>query len=398
MIFTTDISPFLELHNTLPFANGQFYVFLFLLVGLGLLLKAGFSNSVKAYSYFLAGISFIYLLLLFPKPLHFIAFIGYGFFLFKFFSKKHNWKGAKIIILYVLPLFLMKLFNVLPSFKLSIQSVFQIAGLSYASFKMLQIHFDEANRKEISFISYFTFLAFPPTLLIGPIDRYERFEKNVDLGFSSINSANFLKGMDFLVAGLLFKYILATALNSLLLTHLEQFHGVIYYLVDMYGYLVYLFFDFAGYSLLAMAFGYFLGIQVPRNFDKPFLAQNPKEFWQRWHKSLGDWLNDYFFKPIFKNFTSKKRFNTSIQRQSVALFLTFTLMGFWNGFELHYVTSGMLFGLYSVIHNYYNYRCKKDGRDVLFGNLNPQFVKILSIFMLVNAVAVSIYIFSGKLF
>lgn len=398
MIFTTDISPFLELHNTLPFANGQFYVFLFLLVGLGLLLKAGFSNSVKAYSYFLAGISFIYLLLLFPKPLHFIAFIGYGFFLFKFFSKKHNWKGAKIIILYVLPLFLMKLFNVLPSFKLSIQSVFQIAGLSYASFKMLQIHFDEANRKEISFISYFTFLAFPPTLLIGPIDRYERFEKNVDLGFSSINSANFLKGMDFLVAGLLFKYILATALNSLLLTHLDQFHGVIYYLVDMYGYLVYLFFDFAGYSLLAMAFGYFLGIQVPRNFDKPFLAQNPKEFWQRWHKSLGDWLNDYFFKPIFKNFTSKKRFNTSIQRQSVALFLTFTLMGFWNGFELHYVTSGMLFGLYSVIHNYYNYRCKKDGRDVLFGNLNPQFVKILSIFMLVNAVAVSIYIFSGKLF
>jgi membrane protein involved in D-alanine export len=398
LIFTTDISPFLELHNTLPFANGQFYVFLFMLVGLGLLLKAGFSNSVKAYSYFLAGISFVYLLLLFPKPLHFIAFIGYGFFLFKFFSKKHNWKGAKIIILYVLPLFLMKLFNVLPSFKLSIQSIFQIAGLSYASFKMLQIHFDEANRKEISFISYFTFLAFPPTLLIGPIDRYERFEKNVDLGFSSINSANFLKGMDFLVTGLLFKYILATALNSLLLTHLDQFHGVIYYLVDMYGYLVYLFFDFAGYSLLAMAFGYFLGIQVPRNFDKPFLAQNPKEFWQRWHKSLGDWLNDYFFKPIFKNFTSKKRFNTSIQRQSVALFLTFTLMGFWNGFELHYVASGMLFGLYSVIHNYYNYRCKKEGRDVLFGNLNPQFVKVLSIFMLVNAVAVSIYIFSGKLF
>lgn len=398
MIFTTDISPFLELHNTLPFANGQFYVFLFLLVGLGLLLKAGFSNSVKAYSYFLAGISFIYLLLLFPKPLHFIAFIGYGFFLFKFFSKKHNWKGAKIIILYVLPLFLMKLFNVLPSFKLSVQSIFQIAGLSYASFKMLQIHFDEANRKEISFISYFTFLAFPPTLLIGPIDRYERFEKNVSLGFSSINSANVLKGMDFLVAGLLFKYILATALNSLLLTHLDQFHGVIYYLIDMYGYLVYLFFDFAGYSLLAMSFGYFLGIQVPRNFDKPFLAQNPKEFWQRWHKSLGDWLNDYFFKPIFKNFTSKKRFNTSIQRQSVALFLTFTLMGFWNGFELHYVASGMLFGLYSVIHNYYNYRCKKEGRDVLFGNLNPQFVKVLSIFMLVNAVAVSIYIFSGKLF
>jgi tRNA G37 N-methylase Trm5 len=58
----------------------------------------------------------------------------------------------------------------------------------------------------------------------------------------------------------------------------------------------------------------------------------------------------------------------------------------------------MLFGLYSVIHNYYNFRCKKEGRDVLFGDLNPQVVKFLSVFILLNAVAASIYIFSGKLF
>ena len=398
MIFSTDIQPFLELHNTLPFANGQFFAFLFLFIGIGLLFKITFTKSLKLYHYFIAGISIVYLLLLFPKPFHFFGFILYGFLLFKFLSKKYNWKGLKIVILYVFPLILMKLFNVLPSFKLSIHSFFQIAGLSYASFKMLQIHFDEANRKEISFLSYFTFLAFPPTLLIGPLDRYERFEKNMNLGFSNINSKNFIQGMDFLVTGLLFKYIFATAINSLLLTHLDQFQGASLHLINMYGYLFYLFFDFAGYSLLAMAFGYFLGIQVPRNFDKPFLAQNPKEFLQRWHKSLGDWLNDYFCKTIFKNFTSKKRFKTSIQRQSVALFLTFTLMGFWNGFEFHFIVSGMLFGLYSVIHNYYNFRCKKVGRDILFGNLNPQVVKFLSIFILLNAVAASIYIFSGKLF
>ena len=73
-------------------------------------------------------------------------------------------------------------------------------------------------------------------------------------------------------------------------------------------------------------------------------------------------------------------------------------MGFWNGFELHYIVSGVLFGLYSVIYNYYNYQCKKNGKDVVFGKLNPTIVKYLSILILFNAVAFSIYIFSGNLF
>jgi membrane protein involved in D-alanine export len=165
----------------------------------------------------------------------------------------------------------------------------------------------------------------------------------------------------------------------------------------MYVYLFYLFFDFAGYSLLAMSYGYFIGIEVPYNFNKPFLSENPKVFWTRWHKSLGDWLNDFFFKPIFKDLTTRQIFKP-IQRQNVALFLTFTLMGFWNGFELHYIVSGMLFGLLSVIHNYYVYLCKKSKKDVLFGNLKPFFIQCISIFMLFNYVAFAIYIFSGKLF
>jgi membrane protein involved in D-alanine export len=167
----------------------------------------------------------------------------------------------------------MKLFNVLPEFNHSIQSIFQIAGLSYATFKMLQIHFDEAERSQISLKTYFSFLAFPPTLLIGPIDRYDRFNKNISLGFSSINSENINKGFDYLIKGLLYKYILATAIHNLVLTHLDGLEGIYYHVIYMYTYLIYLFFDFAGYSLLAMAFGHFLGIQVPYNFDKPFLIQ-----------------------------------------------------------------------------------------------------------------------------
>jgi membrane protein involved in D-alanine export len=261
---------------------------------------------------------------------------------------------------------------------------------------MIQIHLEESDRSQISLKLYFTFLAFPPTLLIGPIDRFDRFKKNILLGFTSINSDNFNKGLDYFIRGLLYKYILAAIINQLILNHIDSLEGIVYHLVNMYSYLIFLFFDFAGYSFLAMGFGYMLGILVPLNFDKPFLAQNPKEFWQRWHKSLGDWLNDYFFKPIFKDLTTKKIF-TSIQRQSLALFLTFTLMGCWNGFELNYVLSGILFGIYSVIYNYYNFKSKQKGRDVLFGNLNPKLIRIISIFILFNAVAFSIYVFSVKL-
>lgn len=395
--YSVILKKLVKVHDCLPFTNGQFYLFLTLAFIVAILVRKKFKTSAIAYLNFLTIVSFIYIFFLYTKPFHFLGFVLFGYLIFKQFSQKRKWTGIKVIILYAFPLFFMKLFNVLPEFNHSIQSIFQIAGLSYATFKMLQIHFDEAERSKISLKTYFSFLAFPPTLLIGPIDRYDRFNKNISLGFSTINSENINKGFDYLIKGLLYKYILATAIHNLVLTHLDGLEGIYYHVSYMYTYLIYLFFDFAGYSLLAMAFGHFLGIQVPYNFDKPFLAQNPKEFWHRWHKSLGDWLNDYFFKPIFKDLTTRKKF-TSIQRQGLALLLTFTLMGFWNGFELHYIVSGVLFGLYSVIYNYYNYQCKKNGKDVVFGNLNPTIVRYLSILILFNAVAFSIYIFSGNLF
>jgi membrane protein involved in D-alanine export len=180
------------------------------------------------------------------------------------------------------------------------------------------------------------------------------------------------------VLGLLFKFIIAETIRRLILSNLMNDGSFFFHAQYAYAYLFYLFFDFAGYSLLAIGAGNFIGIQVPINFNKPFLAVNPKEFWKRWHKSLGDWLNDYFFKPIFKDLTSRGIFK-SITRQNIALMLTFTLMGFWNGFELHFILSGMLFGLYSVIHNYYVYRCKKAKKDVVFVGLKTQVVRIISI-------------------
>jgi membrane protein involved in D-alanine export len=183
------------------------------------------------------------------------------------------------------------------------------------------------DTSKISLLEFFNFTAFVPTLLIGPLDRFDRFKKDTKNGYENMTIKKGNQALNNFILGLLFKFIIAEAIRRLILAHLIDDGSLTYHFSYMYTYLFYLFFDFAGYSLLAISFGIFIGIDVPVNFDKPFNVVNPKEFWKKWHKSLGDWLNDYFFKPIFKYFTTKK-IGTSIQRQNAALFLTFTLMGF----------------------------------------------------------------------
>ena len=393
----------IALHDTLPFTSALFFQYMFVCIGVFLLAKFIFKGKIP-YKYLLAFLTLAYIGVLFTKPLHLIGLILYLYLsvlaLRKFY--KNDNLVLPMLVLSV-PIFLMKSFNVIPITEenrlfLKVKDLVQIAGLSYMVFKVISLYIDERRSKGIiSFIDFFNFTAFVPTLLIGPLDRFKRFNADVEKGYANINEKMIGKGWDNLIMGLLYKFIIAEAIRRYILVNLVDDGSIIYHLSYMYTYLLYLFFDFAGYSLLAMSFGNFLGVDVPFNFDKPFLAENPKVFWKKWHKTLGDWLNDYFFKPIFKYLTTKK-YKTSITRQNIALMLTFTLMGFWNGFELHYILSGMLFGLYSVIHNYYIYKCKRTKKDVVFGNLNPKYVRIISIFIMFNAVAFAIYIFSGKLF
>ncbi len=392
----------INLHNTLPFTSGLFFNYMVACIIVVLIAKFILKGKIP-YKHLLAVLTTIYIGGLFTKPFHLIGLIFYLFFallLLRKFYKKDNLFLPMVIL--SVPIFLMKSFSIVSveneeTFLFTAKNLVQIAGLSYMVFKVISLYIDERRHtNKISFIDFYNYTAFVPTLLIGPLDRFKRFTSDLEKGYEGITIKMFQKGWNHLILGLLYKFMLAEAIRRFVLANLIDDGSLFFHLSYMYTYLLYLFFDFAGYSLLAMSFGNFLGVDVPYNFDKPFLAVNPKEFWKKWHKTLGDWLNDYFFKPIFKYLTTKK-YKTSITRQNIALMLTFTLMGFWNGFELHYIVSGMLFGLYSVIHNYYVYKCKRTKKDVFFGKLNPKYIKLISIVIMFNAVAFSIYIFSGKL-
>ena len=387
-----------EFSNILPFSSVQFYCFFAASLLVALIAKWLFSTKIK-YKYIVLLINALYLILLFPKPLQLILLMLYSYFSIRILAKKGaNYLTAVLVLSF--PLIMMKLIGIHTFGKANekLANIFQIVGISYITFRSIQVFIDEVSTtKKLNFLDFFNFTVFIPSLLIGPIDRFKRFTNDVDAGYQNITTNSYVEGYQLLLKGLVYKYILAEFINRLVLNHLTDDGTLTYHIMYMYSYLIFLFFDFAGYSLLAMSFAKFIGVSLPFNFNQPFLAVNPKEFWQRWHKSLGDWLNDYFFKPIFKDLTTKQKFKP-ITRQNLALLSTFTLMGFWNGFEPHYIVSGILFGVYSIVHNYYVYLCKKNKKDVFFGTLNPKIVTLISIVFMFNAVAFSIYIFSGKLF
>ena len=392
----------MEWHQTLPFSDDTYFIYLCISTAIIWIVKFAGSKLIP-FKYLLSAVILGYILLLFTKPLQLIALIVVLYLMLQLLRKFYHKENIIFpMLLLSSPMLLMKTINIFPiegqTYRIrDIRDIIQIAGLSYIVFKAISLYIDERHEKnKIAFIDFFNYLTFVPTLLIGPLDRFQRFKSDTDKGYLQMNKTIFYNGWEKFILGLLFKFILAEATRRLILSNLIADGTLIYHIQYAYTYLIYLFFDFAGYSLLAIAAGNFIGISVPINFDKPFLAVNPKEFWKRWHKSLGDWLNDYFFKPIFKDLTSRGVFK-SITRQNIALMLTFTLMGFWNGFEPHFILSGMLFGIYSVIHNYYVYRCKKTKKDVFFGNLGPKWIKLISIFIMFNAVAFAIYIFSGNL-
>ncbi len=292
-------------------------------------------------------------------------------------------------LLLALPMVLVKLeWNV---------DVIGFAGISYITFRCLQVYLDgDLLRDKFRFADFIAFLLFTPSLLAGPIDRYERFKGDLDQGWSRLNGNALLAGWEFIALGLLHKFVLAELVDR---HWLSECHGCTEpwpLLKDIYGYTAYLYFDFAGYSLLAIGLGRMMGIELPKNFDRPWLTQNPPEFWKRWHISLGDWLRDYFFRPIYKSLSGVQGLRTwPLLKQNIALFSTFLLMGCWNGLEFHYILSGSLFGFYSVVYNSYQHLTRKHKWD-FWGGTPPWLVKGISIFVMVHLACFALYIFSGR--
>ena len=127
--------------------------------------------------------------------------------------------------------------------------------------------------------------------------------------------------------------------------------GLLNTLSYMYGYSLYLYFDFAGYSAFAVGVSYLLGIHTPENFNRPFRAGNIKDFWNRWHISLSTWFRDHVYMRFMLAATKGRWFTGKYTASYLGLFLTFGLMGLWHGIEPYYLLYGLYHGTLLVGHD-----------------------------------------------
>jgi len=273
-------------------------------------------------------------------------------------------------------------------------TAFGFFGISYVSFRALDVVFSIRDKVVTALppLTYFAFLFFFPTVSSGPIDRFRRFSQDWQRRRSR---TEFLDDLDVAVQrvfrGFLYKFIIAYLIHKHALKPLETGSGweVVGY---MYAYTFYLFFDFAGYSAFAIALSHLFGVRTPENFNRPFLAPNIRDFWNRWHISLSFWFRDHIYMRFLLASAKGKWFANKHTASYVGLFLTFGLMGIWHGTEWYY----LLYGVYhaALLSGYDWFARWNKTRNWLSGGKGLHALNILLTF---HAVAFGLLLFSGRL-
>jgi membrane protein involved in D-alanine export len=310
-----------------------------------------------------------------------------------------NWVFYLAVVLSILPLVVVK---VTPAVDNGVNSLIGFLGISYLTFKavgaIMEIRDDVL--KYLRVWPFVRFMLFFPTLSSGPIDRFRRFEEDyTNLPSRQEYLGLVEKGVWYLFQGFLYKFVLAYIFGTLLLPPLKQMalaHGGLINwptIGVMYAYGFDLFFDFAGYSLFAIAISYFMGIVTPQNFDKPFISKNLKDFWNRWHMTLSFWFRDYIFMRFVKVVMKHKVFKNRNVTSGVAYLVNMTIMGFWHGITWYYIAYGIFHGLALVINDWW-LRFKRKHKQQIPHN---KFTEAFAIFLTFNVVMVSFLLFSGFL-
>ena len=162
-----------------------------------------------------------------------------------------------------------------------------------------------------------------------------------------------------------------------------------------------LFFDFAGYSMFALAASNLMGIKSPINFDKPFISRDLKEFWNRWHMSLSFWFRDFVFMRLVMVLMRNKVFKNRNTTSNVAYVINMMVMGFWHGVTWYYIAYGIFHGIGLGINDAWLRKKKTINKERKKAGLEPlpdnKWTKALGIFITFNTVMLSFLIFSGFL-
>ncbi|MBF1035857.1 D-alanyl-lipoteichoic acid biosynthesis protein DltB [Parvimonas sp. G1641] len=350
----------------------------------------------KKNKYYILFSSLVFCFLVYSKNInsliYLVIFLIYEYMLIKVYLRlkieKNCDRVSIFVILSLVPLFISRILPIL-----EIDYKFGFLGISYITFKVMQILVEIKDNmiKDVNFIDYLSFMIFFPTLSSGPIDRSRRFIKDIEKTISKTEYLDNLgKGIEYILQGLVYKIILSQLIFDKINIISEATYTTKNLTIYMYLYGFYLFFDFAGYSLMAVGVSKIFGIDTPMNFNKPFLAKDMKDFWNRWHMSLSHWFRDFVFSRLVFAMFKKKIFKSSLTTAMVAYIVNMTLMGVWHGINFSYLLYGLYHGIILAITEYFQ------KTKFYKNNKNKKWFEYSSIFITFNLVMFGFFIFSEK--
>lgn len=282
-----------------------------------------------------------------------IASICVDFFMSKGIEKYKENKRVKILFLSISiafnlgTLFFFKYFNF---FIENINSIFNLSinyvkitlplGISFYTFQTMSYTIDVFLGKvkaEKNIINFGAFVCLFPQLIAGPIVKYS--DINSELKSRKINLSQIQDGIQLFILGLGSKVLIANNIGSLW-SEIESkgFNniGTILAWISVVAFALQIYFDFSGYSLMAIGLGKMLGFNFPKNFNYPYISRSITEFWRRWHITLGSWFREYLYIPLGGNRVGKYRLYFN-------LFIVWFLTGFWHGASYNFILWGIYF-------------------------------------------------------
>lgn len=241
-------------------------------------------------------------------------------------------------------------------------------GFSYLAFRLLHVLRDYQNDRlpVYSLGDFVTYAVFFPTITAGPIDRSQRFmgdlRKSTDQGDESSTSARLLSrvntdhltnGGQRILWGVFKKFVLADSLALIALDprNAVQVEGALWTWVLLYAYALRLYFDFSGYTDIALGLGRLMGFRLPENFDRPYLKSSLTAFWNSWHITLAQWFRAYYFNPLTRYLRGSGREIPGWVIIFLGQVSTMLLIGLWHGISWNFAVWGLWHGLGLFINN-----------------------------------------------
>jgi alginate O-acetyltransferase complex protein AlgI len=240
-----------------------------------------------------------------------------------------------------------------------------IIGISYFSFKMIHVIAESYSQKisRLNYLSFLNYIFFFPAFISGPINRYNHFLEQLEFKKDNRLKKDLAVGIERIINGLFKKFVLCTIVYPYAIVNMPGTvadFGLYKILLGLYAYTFYFYFDFSGYSDIAIGSARIMGVELPENFNNPLMKKNIQQLWANWHMSLTKWLTDYVYWPL-----SKKLRNINYLRRrpvflsNISIIVTFIICGIWHGESFNFAVWGCYHGIGLATLNTYQKQKRK---------------------------------------